>query len=289
MDEVRGGSRGGLNKFSWDTIKEDRNRICYLGNSVKAPVGRWQTGKDLNWFQKLRSERQDMPLQGVVSSVASSIKNEQDLLREKEKETMANALLHGFGNSTSTNSSLSPNLIAATLELFENKNQKLSSDDNKRSTSPSFERVKSSARTSSIPKNYEAKDTQSKVDLNRKSSPERKRPRNTSIDRTNTRNKFTSTKESSARCSSSELSKDKRSNRERISNNNVYSRERSLERVPRSKYNNFSSSTNISRDKPAEEADTQHSKTDPYESSLSERYRSKFRGRHQASPRKYFY
>jgi hypothetical protein len=42
---VREGNRGGLGLFKWDDIKQDVQKECYLGNSVKASSGRWQRHK----------------------------------------------------------------------------------------------------------------------------------------------------------------------------------------------------------------------------------------------------
>nr|KAJ3423117.1 hypothetical protein HK105_002513 [Polyrhizophydium stewartii] len=77
---TRGGNRGGQGLFQWDDVKSDQHRENYLGHSIKASVGRWQRGKDLEWFNK--------------ESGASAEVQQQELdeIRRLEEEAMAEAL-----------------------------------------------------------------------------------------------------------------------------------------------------------------------------------------------------
>nr|XP_004611562.1 unnamed protein product [Sorex araneus] len=72
----RGGVRGGQDQFSWEDVKTDKQRENYLGNSLMAPVGRWQKGRDLTWYAKGRAD-------------GAGLSREQELAAVKQAEQEA--------------------------------------------------------------------------------------------------------------------------------------------------------------------------------------------------------
>ncbi|KAJ7514227.1 hypothetical protein O6H91_23G034100 [Diphasiastrum complanatum] len=79
----RGGVRGGRDQFNWEDVKADKHRENYIGHSLKAPVGRWQKGKDLHWYTK------DKKSAMLASEIA---KEEIERIKLEEEQAMREAL-----------------------------------------------------------------------------------------------------------------------------------------------------------------------------------------------------
>ncbi|KAL6879244.1 kinase phosphorylation domain-containing protein [Trichoderma novae-zelandiae] len=84
------GSRGGVN-FSWDEVANSSHRENYLGHSLKAPVGRWAKGRDLNWYAKSDATPADST-ETDEERRDREHKEELRRIKEAEEDAMAKAL-----------------------------------------------------------------------------------------------------------------------------------------------------------------------------------------------------
>ncbi|CAI6333641.1 unnamed protein product [Periconia digitata] len=96
------GSRGGRAEFKWEDVKQDTQRENYLGHSLMAPVGRWQQGRDLNWYAKGDADGE------TEKSAAEKLAEEKRKIKEAEEDAMLRAMGLPVPDRASTNANLTP-------------------------------------------------------------------------------------------------------------------------------------------------------------------------------------
>lgn len=84
-EDVRGGTRGGHDQFSWDSVKTDTSRAHYIGNSVKAPMNLRSEGtRDPFWYERGVNTITGQPV--TLNSKMTSPKSELEQLKVSEEQ-----------------------------------------------------------------------------------------------------------------------------------------------------------------------------------------------------------
>jgi Multiple myeloma tumor-associated len=86
------GSRGGRGDFKWSDVQSSTHRENYLGHSLMAPVGRWQKGRDLNWYAKGDADEEG----GETAAEKAERERKEEIKRIKEAEQDALARALGY-------------------------------------------------------------------------------------------------------------------------------------------------------------------------------------------------
>jgi hypothetical protein len=85
-DPIRPGNRGGHDNFEWESIRNDKQKDRYLGNSVKMPTGKWMYGRDLFWYGKTAQEKGEYVMGDKQNE--DGVQREMERIREQEEELM---------------------------------------------------------------------------------------------------------------------------------------------------------------------------------------------------------
>ena len=101
---TRGGVRGGKDQFTWESVKTDKDRECYLGHSLMAPVGRWQQGKDIIWYAN----------ENATDAAARKKQETSDEFR-RAKEVEEQALMAALGYRVVPKAATTSPLVAAAV------------------------------------------------------------------------------------------------------------------------------------------------------------------------------
>ncbi len=100
------GSRGGVN-FQWSDVANSSHRENYLGHSLMAPVGRWQKGKDLNWYAKA-DDKEGIAGETDAEKQERLRMEEIKLIKEAEEDALATALGLPVKDRTTTGANAMP-------------------------------------------------------------------------------------------------------------------------------------------------------------------------------------
>ena len=84
------GARGGRGDFKWSDVQGSTHRENYLGHSLMAPVGRWQKGRDLNWYAKAEAGAEN--IEDPAAKAERDRKEEIKRIKEAEQDALAKAL-----------------------------------------------------------------------------------------------------------------------------------------------------------------------------------------------------
>ncbi len=100
-------SRGGRDRFDWESLKGDKDRYNYLGNSVKAREKKpWNQGAEPDWYAKER----------LLASTEKDEMTEIERIKTQEREYMNYILARQIGGKNKPTSRPSMKELPPTKE-----------------------------------------------------------------------------------------------------------------------------------------------------------------------------